>query len=125
MIVLGALLLMLAALFFKDRTVDRLDSVNAEVKSSLMEIGEIIALKKQWGDKKLGSRVKEIRNGIPDTKIKTFALKGRKLQAIFHNLNENEVNRIIQKLENTAVQIVRLNVKREGESYRMEIACKW
>ena len=36
-----------------------------------------------------------------------------------------EVNRVILKLENTAVQIVKLSVKREGETYSMEIKCKW
>jgi len=125
MIVLLAFLLMLAALMYKNSSVGRLDRVNAEVKASMMQIGEIIALKKQWGDKGLTKKIEQIKKGIAPEKIKLFSIKGKKLLASFKGLNESEVNRIILKLENIAVQISKLSVKKEGQNYSMEIKCKW
>ena len=125
MIVLGAFILMLAALIYKNSTINRLDSVNTEVKASMMQIGEIIALKKQWGGKGLTKKIEQIKKGIAPDKIKLFSIKGKKLLASFKGLNEGEVNRIILKLENIPVQISKLGVKRDGQNYSMEIKCKW
>ena len=125
MIVLASLLLMMIALIYKSNTINKLDRVNAEVKASLSQIGEIIALKKQWGDAGLTKKIKQIKNGLSADKIKQFSIKSKKLLASFRGLNDMEVNRVILKLENTAVQIVKLSVKREGETYSMEIKCKW
>jgi hypothetical protein len=125
MIVLASFLLMLAALIYKNSTVNRLDSVNAEVKASLSQIGEIIALKKQWGDTGLSKKIEQIKKKLPANKIKQWSIKGKKLFASFRGLSDNEVNSVILKLENTAVQILKLSVKREGETYSMEIKCKW
>ena len=125
LIVLVSLVLMLVALFYKNSTIGRLDSVNAEAKASMMQIGEIIALKKQWGDEALKKKVEQVKKGIASEKIKLFSIKGNKLSASFKGLNDNEVNRIILKLENIAVQISKLSVKRKDKSYSMEIKCKW
>ena len=125
MIVLASLILMLAALFYKESAVNRLDSVNAEVKASMAQIGEIIALKKQWGDKKLTKKIGQLKKGIDPKRVVRFTVKSKKLSASFKELSDIEVNRVILKLENTAVQITKLSVKRKGDTYSMEIKCKW
>jgi len=77
MIVLASLLLMLAALFYKESTVNRLDSANAEVKESVEQIGEIIALKKQWGDMTLTKKIEQFKKGLSSEKIKRFTVKSK------------------------------------------------
>ena len=124
-IVLAAFLLMAASLLYKYSVVGRLDAVNTEVKTSLAQIGEIIALRKQWGDKKLTKKITMVKNGIAPEKVKLFSIKSRKLSASFKGLNESEVNKIILRLENIAVQLMKLSVKRRDGSYDMEIKCKW
>ena len=74
MIVLASLLLMMIALIYKSNTINKLDRVNAEVKASLSQIGEIIALKKQWGDAGLTKKVKQIKKGLTADKIKQFSI---------------------------------------------------
>lgn len=125
LIVLASILLMLLALFYKGSAVGRLDRVDAEVKRSMMEIGEIIALKKQWGDTTLTKKIGSLRENLSPEKIKRFSVKGKKLYALLEGLSDREVNGIILKLENTAVQLTKLDVRRKGKSYRMEIRCKW
>ena len=125
MIVLATFILMLAALAYKSSEINKLDNVKQGVDKSIEQIGEIIALKKQWGNENLTKRVLQIKKSISPEKIKTFNVKSKKLFASLKSLSDSEVNRIILKLENTAVQIVKLDVKRKNGNYDMEIKCKW
>ena len=125
MIILASFVLMLASLAYKSREVNRLDSVKQEVDRSIDQIGEIVALKKQWGNEKLTKQVQQIKKSIAPDKIKTFSIKSKKLLASFKGLSDSEVNKIILKLENMAVQIVKIGVKRKDGNYDLEIKCKW
>jgi len=124
-IVLLAFVLMIAGYLYKSSSAHSLERVKAEVVLSATEIGEIIALKKQWGNDKLTESVKRMNLNIAPNKIKQFSIKSKKLQASYRGLSDKEMNGIILKLQNIAVQIVKLGVKRKGSSYNMEIVCKW
>ncbi|MEA3456254.1 MAG: hypothetical protein U9R26_07075 [Campylobacterota bacterium] len=124
-IVLAALVLMAAGYLYKSSSANSLDLVKAEVALSATEAGEIIALKKQWGNAKLTESVNKMNLNIAPAKIKQFSIKSKKLQASYRGLSDKEMNGIIVKLQNIAVQIAKLGVKRKGDSYNMEIVCKW
>jgi len=124
-IVLLAFVLMMAAHLYKSSSADSLDRIKTEVALSTAEVGEIIALKKQWGNEKLTENVKKMNLKIAPGKIKQFSVKSNKLQASYRGLSDKEMNGIIVKLQNIAVQIIKLGVKRQGDSYNMEIVCKW
>ena len=124
-IVLLAFIVMIAGYLYKSSSANSLDQVKAEVAQSASEVGKIIALKKQWGSKKLTKSINRINLNIAPDKIKRFSVKSKKLQASYRGLSDKEMNGIIIKLENIAVQIVKLGVKRTGGSYNMEIVCKW
>ena len=126
MFIVISLLLMGMALLYKNSIADRLDIVNNEVEASIAQIGEIAALKKQWNNKNVGKKIESIKRGIAADKVKSFEIKNRKLLASFRNLSATEMNNIILRLENIAVQISTLNTIRKSEnSYNMEIVCKW
>ncbi len=137
-IVLVAFVLMAAGHLYKSSSANTLDLVKAEVALSATEVGEIIALKKQWGNEKLTESVNKMNLNIAPSKIKQFSIKSKKLQASYRGLSDKEMNGIILKLQNIAVQItklgvkhqansynVELGVKSQGGSYNMEIVCKW
>ncbi len=137
-IVLVAFVLMTVGYLYKSSSANSLDRVKAEVALSASEVGEIIALKKQWGNEKLTESVNKMNLNIAPGKIKQFSIKSKKLQASYRGLSDKEMNGIILKLQNIAVQIIKLGVKRQGdnynvelgvksrgESYNMEIVCKW
>jgi len=124
-IVLTAFIVMIAGYLYKSSSADSLDRVKAEVALSATEVGEIIALKKQWGNENLTKSINRIKLNIAPSKVKQFSVKSKKLQASYRGLSDKEMNGIVSKLENIAVQIVKLGVKRKGGSYNMEIVCKW
>lgn len=125
LIVLAALLLMLMAYLYKSSSINSMSSVKTEVAQSATEVGEIIALQKQWGDPKLTKKVQKIKKGLTREKIKKFTIKSKKLTASFKNLSDREMNLVMIKLENIAVQIIKINVKRQSSGYTMEFSCKW
>ncbi len=125
LIVVIALLLMLTAYFYKQSQANKLDQTKQEVSASIDEIAEIIALKNQWGDPKLSTKIKKVKENIDEKDIKAFTIKNKKLTASFSDLDSKEMNKIIIKLENIAVQIIKLKVTSSEEKYNMEIKCKW
>ncbi len=124
-IVLIAFILMLIASLYKNNGADRLDVASSEVKNNMVEIGEIIVLKKQWGNEDLSKKIKKIKKGITAKKIKLFSVKSKKLTASFVGLSDKEMNGIVTELGEIAVQISKLDIKRKNKSYSMEIKCKW
>jgi hypothetical protein len=124
-IVLLSFVLMIAGYLYKSSSTNSLGRVKTEAALSAAEVGEVIALKKQWGNDKLTGSVKRMNSNIAPDKIKQFSVKRKKLQASYRSLSDKEMNGIILKLQNIAVQIVKLGVKRKGDNYNMEIVCKW
>ncbi len=125
-LILSALLiLMIVSYLYKNSAVDSLDSAKSETITYATQIGEIIVLKKQWSDPKISQSIKKLKHNIAPAKIKQFSVKRKKLTASFRNLSDKEMNGIILKIENIAVQIIILSVKHNDKGYQMEIKCKW
>ena len=118
---LAFLLLIIAFVYKQGKISGQTDTYAA---TSLQELKEVIALKKIWGDKKTTKKVDKLKTIIAPSKVK-WSRKSKKLTASFSNLSNQELNRIIVKIMNLAVEIQRLEVKKQGASYHVEFKCKW
>jgi len=119
-----ALLLLLIAFVYKQGQVATQIDVSANTGASLQELKEVIALKKVWGDKKTTKKVDKLKNIVSPSKVK-WSRKSKRLSASFSNLSNQELNRLITKIMNLAVEIQKLDVKKLGVSYHVELKCKW
>ena len=125
------LMVLLASIFliigysYKNIQISKLYSVKSEVSKSIDDIGEIIALKKQWDGKKIKSKVERFKREVSSDNIKSFNIKSRKMNAIFKDLTGKEMSKIFSKLESIAVEIVTIKVTSDNEKYKMEVKCKW
>ena len=117
-------LLLLIAFFYKQGQLSQQNSGASAMESSLQELKETIALKKIWGDKKITKEVDELQKIVPASQVK-WSKTGTKLTASFKNLNPNMLNKIISKIMNIAIEIQKLEVKKIGTSYQLELKCKW
>jgi len=117
-----ALLLLLIAFMYKQGVV--LGHTDTSAATSLKELKEVIALKKVWGDKKTTKKVDKLKTIVSPSKVK-WSRKSKKLAASFLNLSNQELNRVIIKIMNLAVEIQKLEVKKMGVSYQVEFKCKW
>ncbi len=122
MIVGVAVLLLLISFIYKQGKVSsRLDATTG---TSVQELKEVIALKKVWGNKKTTKKVDKLKTLVPPSKLK-WSRKSKKLTASFNNLTHPELNRLVTKVMNLAVEIEKLEVKNMGGSYHVEFKCKW
>jgi hypothetical protein len=117
-----ALLLLLIALIYKQGVVS--SQADTSTGTSLQELKEVIALKKVWGDKKTTKKVDKLKTIVPPSKVK-WSKKSKKLTVSFLNLSNQELNRVIVKIMNLAVEIQKLEVKKLDTSYQVEFKCKW
>jgi hypothetical protein len=124
LIVATALLFALAALGYKFSERTKMAESNQIMAKEVAVFQETVSLKKIWGDKHLGKKLESIRKLVPASKVK-WQKKGKKLTARFSGLKPSEVNTLVTKLLNIAVQVETLKVKKNGDTYTLEIQCKW
>lgn len=120
-----ALLLLFATLSYKQHKIEGVDQVKMILAHSTQEASEIISLKKQWNSPNISKDILKLKNHIAASKVKQFKKKGKKLNASFQNLNSKEMSTIVTRLENIAVVITRLEIKKVDTFYKVEIQCKW
>jgi len=119
-----SLLLLIGAYFYKNHQVSTQTEQVTEVKRSLSELKEVVALKKIWGDKKIGKKVESLKTIVPASKVK-WSKKQNKITATYKNLSPNELNKLITKILNTPVVIRLLDIIKIDETYNVEFKCKW
>jgi len=124
-ILLISILLMLFAYIYKTGKIDSFEKNKMEVASSISTISKIASLKNLWGDKRLSSKVPKLKTLIKSSKVKSFSIKSKKLKAKFINLTIKELTILLQKISNIAVEIIAIDVKKDGDIYNMELKCKW
>lgn len=95
-----------------------------EMKASISEIKEITGLKKIWADKDISKKLNQLEKSVDASKVK-WSKKGKKLTANYSNLTPRELNQLISKILNIAVQIDLLKIEKTEMSYHMELKCKW
>jgi len=124
LIVVLAVLFALFAYGYKHAQRTAMAEENQEMAKEVALFQETVALKKIWADKRIPQKLDNIRKMFPSAKVK-WQKKGKKLTASFEGLKPSEVNKLVTKFLNIAVQVELLRVKKNGESYSMEIRCKW
>jgi len=124
LIVALALLVAVVAFFYKQAQRSSIAEANRKMSKELAVFQETAGLKKIWADKEIGKRLDRLKGLVPQEKV-SWKKRGKKLTASFQNLKPSEVNTLVTKFLNIAVQVVSLKVRKEGERYRMEIQCKW
>ena len=123
-IALIALFVLLIAFIYKQNHIPAQESSEGSGASTLYELKEVIALKKVWADKKTTKKVMKLKALVAPSKV-TWQKKSNKVTANFSNLTPNELNKITTSILNLAVSIQKLDIKKSGSAYAMELKCKW
>jgi hypothetical protein len=119
-----AVLLMVIAFFYRHTQRDRMAEINQQMAKEIAVLQETVSMKKIWDDKKAVQKLDRIKTLVPDSKLK-WQKRGKKLIAKFSDMLPSEVNKVVTKMLNIAVQIESLKIEKSGERYTMEITCKW
>ena len=125
--ILLALLLLVAAMFYKSYRHTKLQTSSAEATEMVSKIEDIATMKKLWQkNSTVAQKLNAIKTYLPAIKIKTLQIGKKKAHVLLEGLNGNELNSVAGKyLASIPVQIVEMSIRRDGEYYRLELQCKW
>jgi hypothetical protein len=124
LMILMSLLVLFLAFFYKQNMILKQNSQGSESIVALQDIKESIALKALWGDKKMTKTIETLKHGISPSKFK-WTKRSKKLSATFTNISAKNLNAVLKKVMNLAVEIQLLNITKSSETYTMELKCKW
>jgi len=126
LILLLAILFALGAFLYKVSANSYVTENRTDIQQQITEIKLINGLKKQWGNRQTGNKVKILKTVVPNAKVASFSKKSKKLVASYKNLTGHELSKVTNKLINLPVQLVLFNVKQSAnKQYTLEFTCKW
>jgi len=126
LILLIAILFAVVGFFYKASANTYVSENRTQIQQEITEIKLINGLKKQWGNKQTGNKLKVLKTIVPKTKVASFSKKSKKLLVSYKNLTGKELSKVTNKLINLPVQVVALNIKQSAnKQYTMEFTCKW
>ncbi len=124
LVVLLAFILMFGAFLYKNGQISSQAESMASSKQAVNEFKEIVALKRVWADKKISKKVEKLKELIPVSKV-TWSKKSKKVTASYKSLTSKELNKLVTKILNLAVEIRQLDIQKTGSTYQVEFKCKW
>jgi len=124
LILVGSIIFMVLSYIYKSNTASEVQNLAVNSQQEYAEIVQANNLSNIWSNKKITNKIKVLNTIVPSSKIQ-WNQKGKKLVAKYHNLNEQELNKILNKILNLTVQIEVMNISRSDKSYNMELKCKW
>ena len=124
LVVLLAFLLMLGAFLYKNGQISSQTEDAAATKQAVSDFKEIVTLKNIWADKKTSKKVEKLKDLIPASKV-TWSKRSKKVTAVYEGLTSKELNKLVTKILNLAVEIRQLEIQKTGSSYHVEFKCKW
>ncbi len=124
LVVLLAFLLMLGAFLYKNGQISSQAEYATTTKQAVSDFKEIVALKKVWADKKTSKKVEKLKVLISDDKVK-WSKKSKKVTASYKGLTAVELNKLVTKILELAVEIQKLEVQKTALFYDVEFKCKW
>ena len=121
-----AFLFALFAFLYKNSASTYVEENRADIQKKISDIKAIENYKGQWDGKGMANKVKVLKTIVPDSKVKSFSKKSKKMTASYENLTANELSQLNNKLINMPVQIISLKITESSKNiFSMEFTCKW
>lgn len=124
LILVGSIIFMILSYIYKSNTASEVQNLTVNSQQEYAEIVQANNLSNIWSNKKITNKIKVLNTIVPSSKIQ-WNQKGKKLVAKYHNLNAQELNKVLNKILNLTVQIEVMNITRSDKTYNMELKCKW
>ena len=126
-LILLALLLLVAAFFFKSYRQKALETRERDTTALISQIEDIDTMQKLWSkNKSVPQQLEKIKSDLEAGKIRTFEIKKKKAHLVLEQLTGSQLNTIIGKrIASIPVQITEITIERNGDHYRLELQCKW
>jgi len=114
----------LGSYFYKSVQQDKFYHKIKEQNKQIIQLDEVVSLQKIWSPKNTKKDLKKLKQIIKPEKVK-WVQSSHKLEVKYSNLDAKELNKILNKILNTAIQIKDLKIYQKDDKYNMEILSKW
>lgn len=85
---------------------------------------EVVSLRQRWKAGDIHRKLDALHTMFAN-RVLSWKKQGRKLSASFGGISAKQLGTIMTKLLNIPVQIDRIHIEKEGDTYQMEFTCKW
>jgi len=124
LIVLASIILVLSSYIFKYKSFESSQELLHQKQQEIVQLQDVISLQKIWSPNKISQKLDTLKHIIPSQQI-IWNKRGKKLTVKFKQIDSNQLNKILNKILNIAIQIEYINIKKEQNKYTMELKCKW
>ncbi len=127
LILLAALLFLVGSFIFELTQQHKLDSAQKTAAVSISRLEDTAILKKLWvNNKTIASRLQSIKNYVGSSKVEKFKLNRTHADIVLTGLSGSQLNVVVGKyIASTPVQIESLQIKRDNDTYGLELKCNW
>ncbi len=92
------------------------------VSKEMVEVENIIALKKLWSATGLKKKIERVINSLPDKRVK---FKRKSFELVANNLSYKELNHALNKFASMPLRFKKLHIKKVGNNFNLECLCEW
>jgi hypothetical protein len=125
LLVVASVIFLLSGYLFKYKSFKSSQELLYQKQNELVELKKVVGLQRVWSPKRVSSGLENIRRSLSPNQVK-WDKRGKKLTAKFKDMTSVELNKIINKILNVAIEIEHLNIiKKQNDKYTMELKCKW
>jgi hypothetical protein len=124
-VLIAALLFALAAWGYKSYEQRQARRASEQAVQTIREIRETAALRAFWSAKGLRKKIRQLKETLPSTVIKTFTIKRNKTVILLQEIDGRTLNRFLRRLGRLPVQFNTLSIRGNTGRYTLECQCKW
>ena len=124
LILIVSIIFVLSSYVFKHKSFESSQELLHQKQKEFIQLQDVIALQKIWSPKQVSKKLISLKHIIPSEQIR-WDKRGTKLTVKFKDINSMQLNKILNKILNIAIQIDYINITKKQDKYTMELKCKW
>ena len=127
LILLISIAAVMISISYKNSSMHKLQIESTNTEKLIAQMDDIVTMKRLWKkNKSIPSKLEAIKSSLTDENINRFKVEKRKAHIILQRLNSTTLNNIVgKKIASVPMQITLIDITREGDTYRLELKCKW
>jgi len=124
LILVASIIFVLSSYIFKYKSFESSQELLHQKQKEFVQLQEVVALQKIWSPQKISKKLESLKHIVPSKQIR-WDKRGKKLTVKFKDIDSLQLNRILNKILNIAIQIEQIDISKQNDKYTMELKCKW
>ena len=124
LILLASIIFVLSSYIFKYKSFESSQTLLHTSQKDMVQLQEVMSLQNIWSPKKVSKQLEGLKHIVSPNQIQ-WIKRGKKLSVKFKDIDSNQLNKILNKILNIAIQIENISIIKKQNKYTMELKCKY